>query len=282
MIKRSCFCLGLALCALLATTAMPVTADAESRSGRSHRYTKLDASERVRAIERARAAAVPELSRRAARAQGLSFRSEVLLVEHHRFDKGEDASRRLADVYIYDYEQDRLCRAVVDLDSDNIESLDVAQSVQLPLTASEVARSLKLVLDHPEFGDQLRSDYLRITGNPLASPDDLAVGGFTYRADSMNDNQDRESRVCGKRRCAQLLLRTPDGIVLDLPIIDLSRGALLDSREFGMNGIERMRRRRAAAAERAKRAGASDSSHGEHGNGQQPHQPEQQGGGHAH
>jgi hypothetical protein len=237
---RLCFCLGLAACVIVAAAG---EADAERRS---QRYRKLDTSERVRAIERARGAAFPELSRRAARAVGASFRSEVLLVERHRYAKGEDTTRRLADIYIYDYEQDELCRVVVDLDTDAIESLHVGEGVQLPLTPAEVSRATRLALDDPEFGTQLRSDYQRIMGKPLASPEDLDVSAFAYRADSMADGARRESRVCGKRRCAQILVTTPDGVVLDLPIVDLSRDRLLDSREFGLNGRERLRRRRAA------------------------------------
>ena len=251
--------------ALGSMLAPPVVGEADAAGRRaSARYRKLDTGERVRAIEQARAAATPALSRRAARAVGASFRSEVLLVERHRYAKGEDDSRRLADVYIYDYEQDQLCRAVVDLDTDAVESITVAGGVQLPLTEAEVGRALRLALDHPEFGARLRNDYQLVTGQALAAPDDLDVSGFAYRADSMRDGDTRESRICGKRRCAQLMLRTPDGTVLDLPIVDLSRNRLLDSRAFGLNARERLRRRRELDEERRRTGGGHHHEDGGH------------------
>ncbi len=241
----------------LAASASPAAAAspaarATGRAGTA-RYRKLDVAERARAIEQARQAASPALALRAARAAGRSYRSEVLLVERHRFAKGEDERRRLADVYLYDYEADHLCRAVVDLDHDRIDSIEIAEGVQLPLTEAERARALELALANPRLLAQLAADYRRATGQSLAGKESLEVSGFVYRADAGNAGSGdassrREARVCGRSRCAQLMVRTPDGLLLELPVVDLSRERLLDADRFGLNENERKRRGRRRGA----------------------------------
>ncbi len=236
--------------------------DAEA-DGRRNRFRKLDGGERSRAVEHARGAARPALARRADRSAEAYYRSEVLLVERHRYAKGEEAARRLADVYVYDYDQDRVSAVVVDLDTDEVVKVDVVEGMQLPLTEREVDRALAMAIADETFGPRLLEDFRTVTGRDLGRAENLDVKGFVYRADSMRAETNRESRVCGKHRCAQLMIRTPEGIVLDLPIVDLSRGRLLDSREFGLNGRDRLRRRR-ALEDMGARPGAEAGGHHDH------------------
>lgn len=241
-----------------------VAASDGTAAERSQRFRKLDGRERTRAVERARGAARPALAQRAARAAEAYFRSEVVLVERHRYAKGEDDTRRLADVYVYDYDQDRMSVVVVDLDTDAVVQVDVVEGMQLPLTQSEVDRALALAIADETFGPRLLEDFRRVTGRDLGRVENLDVKGFVYLADSMRAETRRASRVCGRHRCAQLMIRTEDGVVLDLPIVDLSRRRLLDSREFGVNGRERLRRRRQAEDGRA-REGAGEGNAHDHG-----------------
>jgi hypothetical protein len=42
-----------------------------------------------------------------------------------------------------------------------------------------------------------------------------------------------ETAACGRRRCAQLLLRTRDNVSIEVTIVDLSRERALEARHFG-------------------------------------------------
>jgi len=237
--------LGACLVALLSTGLAAVAADADP----SRRYRGLDEGERARALAHARSRADVELSLRAGRSPGAAFRSEVLLVERHRGGKDPAlASRRLADVYVYDYEADQLSRSVVDLDRDVVESVAVVEGAQLPLTEREVERALALVFADDELAERIRADYHRVTGSELADPSQLRVSGFVFRADSMPGARSRAAAVCGRHRCAQLLLRTREEVALQLPVVDLSRRRVLDSHAFAVNRAEREARRRAGPA----------------------------------
>jgi hypothetical protein len=214
----------------------PGAARAESAAEHfAHRHRALDANERALALEIARDRAEAELRRRAGRAPGAPERLEFLDVDLHRHAKDTRASayRRRADVYAYDYDTDQLAWAVVDLDSNRVESLNVTPSVQRPLSDREVAHALDLVFADAASAARIRSEFVRIAGHPLGGRGDLEVAGFVYRADSMPNSNSADSAACGRHRCAQLLVRTHDEVSLELPIVDLSRERVLESRWFG-------------------------------------------------
>jgi hypothetical protein len=213
----------------------------------AQRYRKLDAQERARAADHAREPARAALDRRAARARAAVIRSEVLLIERHRGGKDPvEMGRRLADVYIYDYDADQLSMSVVDLDTDTTISVRVVDGAQLPLIQSEIDRALALVFAEPELADRIRADYARVSALPLEGPEGLKVSGFVFRSDAMPGAHSQATKVCGAHRCAQLLLRTQDEVALELPVVDLSKGLVLDSRSFGINRADRANRRREA------------------------------------
>jgi hypothetical protein len=222
--------------ALIGTLAIVAGAEPD---GRSDRYRSLDASERARALGKGRDRARPALAAR--RAADAPAREEVLLIERHREPKGTAGEgRRRADVYIYDYASDTLSLVVVDLDSGEAETVRVAQDAQLPLTENEIVRATALFYAQPAMRQRLEREFERIAGEPLEDLSALHIRAFVFRADSMPDTAPKETAVCGRHRCAQLMIYTEDKVAVEwLPVIDLSRERVLDSVAFGMSPPER-------------------------------------------
>jgi hypothetical protein len=153
-------------------------------------------------------------------------RTEVLLVERHDEAKattqGSSWPRR-ASVYIYAYGSDLLIHAVIDLGKRNLSSIETLRGVQLPPTAAEAARAVKIALADPQVGPAIRARYQELTGSPLTGPDQLQGRAAVFRADSQPAAAHGTAASCGARRCAQLVLATPSGALLPmLPIVDLS------------------------------------------------------------
>jgi hypothetical protein len=214
----------------------PAPGAAQSRTERfAQRYRSLDATERGRALAAARGPSEAEIRRRTGRPSDAPLRVEVLAVEPVAIakDARPETYRRRAEVSLYDYDSDRRSIATVDLESGRIESISVVTGGQLPLTKAEVARAYALVLADPETSARLRADYARVASRPLRDPGELEVVGFVYRAESMPDRNAPDTEACGRHRCAQLLVRTSDDVALDLPIVDLSRERVLETRTFG-------------------------------------------------
>lgn len=211
-------------------------------AGRGDRYRSLDASERARALSKGRERARPALAAR--RAAAAEAREEVLLIERHREPKGTAGEgRRRADVYIYDYTSDTLSQVVVDLASGEAESVRVVQDAQLPLTEREIVRATALFYAQPAMRQRLEREFERIAGEPLEDLSALHIRAFVFRADSMPDTAPKETAVCGRHRCAQLMIYTEDKVAIEwLPVIDLSRERVLDSVAFGLSPAERSTR----------------------------------------
>jgi len=219
-----------------AAVPLPAPSAAQSRSERFEaRYRSLDAGERSRAVAAARERSEAEIRRRTGRPPDAPLRTEVLAVEPQRLTKDQVAEtyRRRAEVTLYDYDSDRRSVATVDLDSGQVESISVVSKGQLPLTDAEVARAFELVFADPASAARIRANFERVASRPLRDPGELAVTGFVYRADSMPDQNHGETALCGRHRCAQLLVGTPDDVALELPIVDLSRERVLETRWFG-------------------------------------------------
>jgi hypothetical protein len=223
---------------LVAAASLSASAPVSAQSARDHfgqRYQPLDQAERGRALGAARAASEAELRRRTGRPADAPLRVEVLSVERQRLAKNEhaDTYQRRAEVVLYDYDADRRSVATVNLDTGAVESVFVASGGQPPLTNAEVTRAFELVLADPRAAAQLRADFARVASRPLRDPGELTVIGFSYRADSMPDRNTPETAQCGRHRCAQLLVRADDDVALELPIVDLSRERVLETRWFG-------------------------------------------------
>jgi hypothetical protein len=171
-----------------------------------------------------------------ARAVNATSRSEVLLIERHAEAKAVMQSGnwpRRADVYIYLYDSDTLLRAVVNLTTRQVDSVETAQDVQLPLTQSETDRAFQLLMADGAVKTDIAAQYQTITGEALAQPkDQLKLSTLIYRADAMPD-ANRGAAACGPHRCAQFLIATQNDVVINLlPIVDLSLGALVSAGPF--------------------------------------------------
>jgi len=149
---------------------------------------------------------------------------EVLLIERHISEKGSpDSSKRLSDVYTYNYQANQLVRYVVNLDSNEVESITRTQGDQLPLTEAEVQRATEIVFNDAEELGLLNQQYQQRTGETLTDADQLEIKAFTFLAASLPGQLNEASKQCGIHRCAQLLLYTADRVVFEVsPIVDLS------------------------------------------------------------
>ena len=238
--RRRCLaatCLALAW--LLSPAAvLDVSAEASAhRSAYAERHRAIAPDERARAAElalaaaRERGAGSAPADERAIEGDGL----EVLRVERHREPKGMTAAsyRRRVDVLIYDYRIDHLCRVVVDLSAGAVDDVTVAPGIQVALSEREISRATRLLLLDPEARARLDARYERITGRRLRGAGDIQISGYVFRADAMPDAATESIAICGRHRCAQLLLRTNDDVSLELPIIDLSMGRVLETLDFG-------------------------------------------------
>ena len=158
-------------------------------------------------------------------------RAEVLFVERHDEDKAVTASGtwpRRADVLIYDYRQDALTQAIVNLHAGTTDSVQTVRGVQLPPTAAETTRAVELVLGDGRAGGELRNRYQFLTGAALARADQLQVSGGLFRATSLPERVRGPAAACGVHRCVEVLLATPNGEMLGMQIIDLSSGQLIE------------------------------------------------------
>jgi hypothetical protein len=159
----------------------------------------------------------------------------VLLVERHEEEKADaESGARRADVYVYSYEDDSLTRTVVDLASGEVDDTESAQNVQLPLVAEEADRALELALADAEFVALLEEQHQAATGRPLGDPaTDLEIQPMVFRADALPAVANGAAAECGVHRCAQLMIATPDDVLIDLlPIIDLSADRLVARNGF--------------------------------------------------
>ena len=126
--------------------------------------------------------------------------------------------KRTADVYFYDYATDKLVKQVVDLSAGKLAKSFSAASMQLPATQPEVNAALDLLLADPAAAD-LKDAYKKATGKDFTG-DDLHVTAHVYKARAA----DTGTRQCGKHRCLQLIVETPDELFIDIHeiIVDLS------------------------------------------------------------
>lgn len=158
-------------------------------------------------------------------AERAGSRLELLLVERHQNEKEPGARVRGADVYVYDYSNDTLRHAVVDLDHNALVSLDAVQGVQLPLTDSEIERAFDILLASDADRGAVEREFQRVTGRSFSGRDDVRVKAFAFLSDSKPTGLNAASKRCGVHRCAQLVMATSDDVLLEIsPIVDLSAG----------------------------------------------------------
>ena len=130
-----------------------------------------------------------------------------------------DRPGRQAEVYFYDYQANKLIKQVVDLKTGKLAKSFSADSMQLPATQPEVDAALDLLLADPAAAD-LKDAYKKATGKEFAGKDGLTVNAHVFKARAA----DPTVKQCGKHRCLQLVVETPDGLFIDVHqiIVDLS------------------------------------------------------------
>ena len=153
---------------------------------------------------------------------------ELLSVERRVDKSAEQAGARRADVYTYDYRVDRLYHSVVDLASGRVIETESAQDVQIALSEAEQGRAIRLALDDPTTRSVLDAAYRRATGAALTDPaTQLRTFALVFRADANPGKNLGPASVCGRQRCAQLLMSTPDDVLVEAaPVVNLSVGTV--------------------------------------------------------
>ncbi len=126
---------------------------------------------------------------------------------------------RRADVFFYDYRDDRFVKKTVDLGTGKVVRTDSATGVQPAPSGQESREALKVLLASP-LGDGVRQDFEAATGRPLAAPAQLRVQGLVYERSGTAGPADCD----GAHRCVRLFTHVVGGPWIDTRqfVIDLS------------------------------------------------------------
>ncbi|MEU6812076.1 Tat pathway signal sequence domain protein [Streptomyces sp. NPDC046831] len=128
---------------------------------------------------------------------------------------------RRADVIFYDYRDDAVVTATVDLGTGKVEHTGRQHGVQPPLSRAESVEAARILIADP-LGAGLRADYRDATGDTLTSPDQLLLDSMIYRA--APGAQPALLDRCGEHRCVRLFPKIRNGAWIDARafVIDLS------------------------------------------------------------
>ena len=164
---------------------------------------------------------LPALKRQAEGVNGTNS-YELLLIERDRSEDKKSGVRR-ANAFVYDYKTDETIIYRIDPITNKILSSVRRKNLQLPLTANEIERTVKLIFADKETFELISNEYQRITEKVLSSPKDLEAKAFVFTADTLPEQLNKASQQCGLHRCAQILLYTHDSVVFEIsPIVNLS------------------------------------------------------------
>ncbi len=148
-------------------------------------------------------------------------RHHMLLTERRPATKGD--SKRLADVYIYDYRAETLIHRIVDTNTDQVLFRSSSRGQQLPLTANESERAVAALFADPLARNAVSAAHRRITGSRLDDLSTVLHKAVVFVADAAMGTRG-DSASCGAVRCAQILLYTAgEQIAIDLrPVVRLA------------------------------------------------------------
>jgi len=161
-------------------------------------------------------------------------RRNLLLVERRPGEKGQ--STRRANVFIYDYDVDKLIHLVVNAKSGKVVHRSALTDVQLPLIDEEIQVATNIVFSNPSSRARLEEEFLRTTGTELANISQIHFKAFSFTADAVRSDAGSNGVArCGRSRCTQILMYTADKVVLDVsPIVNLSNNTVLAVTSGGM------------------------------------------------
>ncbi|MFG1610649.1 hypothetical protein [Actinoplanes sp. NPDC049265] len=130
----------------------------------------------------------------------------------------EDGDRR-ADVYFYDYRNDKLVKQVVDLKAGTVTGSFASAGMQMPASKQELSTAFDMLLADP-LAAEFKAAYRKATGKDFASKNTVAVTAHVYKA----RHADSGTAQCGKHRCLQLVVESSDNVFIDINqiIVDLS------------------------------------------------------------
>ncbi|GAA3774653.1 hypothetical protein GCM10023083_09540 [Streptomyces phyllanthi] len=133
--------------------------------------------------------------------------------------EGVDEGARSADVFFYDYRDERVVKKTVDLGTGEVVRTASATGVQPAPSAQESREALRLLLASP-LGDGLEQDFEAATGQPVGDGDRLAVQGLVYERRGATGPADCD----GTHRCVRLFTRVEGGPWIDTRrfVVDLS------------------------------------------------------------
>ena len=153
---------------------------------------------------------------------------EFLGVKAHRFEKSkQNDGHRWADTLVYDYATDELITTVINLDTNNVISVQRSRDMQPPLSDNELEKAMTILFEDDEEFSLLAAEFKQVTGEALISKEQLRYKAFTFFADSMPNIVNEASKECGAQRCAQILAYTTDRISFQYsPIVNLSAGVI--------------------------------------------------------
>lgn len=136
-------------------------------------------------------------------------------------DLGEraDHGARRAEVFFYDYREERAVKKTVDLGTGRVVRTQSATGVQPPPSIQESREALRVLLASP-LGDGLRQDFEAATGQPVGGGDRLAVQGLVYERRGTAGPADCD----GAHRCVRLFTQVKGGPWIDTRqfVVDLS------------------------------------------------------------
>jgi hypothetical protein len=135
---------------------------------------------------------------------------------------------RRVTVSIYDYHDDRLHQALVDLAAGSVLRSREVRGLQLPPTIAETAIATQLALA-ADPAPAFLEEYRRATGSPLVAAEQVHAVAGVWRNIADAAAPVGPTKVCGQDRCLQLLLALPSGQYLGTQdfAVDLSSRTVL-------------------------------------------------------
>ncbi|MYY07581.1 Tat pathway signal sequence domain protein [Streptomyces sp. SID4919] len=131
-------------------------------------------------------------------------------------------ANRMAEVVLYDYEQEATVTKTVDLSSGKVLETVTTRGAQPPPSQGELAEAARLLIAHP-LGQDLKKDFRHATGKNLTEPGQAELSGMIFRKDTTL-KVPAVLKDCGKNRCLSVVFKVKNGPWIDTRanIVDLS------------------------------------------------------------
>ena len=154
---------------------------------------------------------------------------QVLLVELREQKNTADQAARIAEVFVFDYQQGVSELNLVDVESNLLLSTREIDSAHLPLSELEIEYSKTLIWNNTEFAERVQTEYENLISSisdeisPNA-PDNLKTMVSIWVP---NSNPERQSDPCVQSRCALISVFTEHNYNFSVePVIDLMSGQI--------------------------------------------------------